>query len=232
MYRIGICEVKARGVLERGISHYSEKEKLKLEMQVWDTVEELMDDLFAGMELDVLFLGISGENMLQILSGKKIREELGELEMRLIYVAGRECYSREMVQSMPFDILHCGFSAEEAATVIRRAVSSIQKSKKKLEFQFGKTYYSIPYRDVLYMCSDLRRIHVKTTRGNYEFNGLLRDLKKTLPKDFLVIHKSFIVNREHVLYFTYEKVTLSDGTILSISKANRSRAKSMLMSGR
>ncbi|MCR5461260.1 MAG: LytTR family transcriptional regulator DNA-binding domain-containing protein [Acetatifactor sp.] len=137
MYRIGICEVKARGVLERGISHYSEKEKLKLEMQVWDTVEELMDDLFAGMELDVL-----------------------------------------------------------------------------------------------YMCSDLRRIHVKTTRGNYEFNGLLRDLKKTLPKDFLVIHKSFIVNREHVLYFTYEKVTLSDGTILSISKANRSRAKSMLMSGR
>ena len=82
MYRIGICEVKSRGVLERGIRLYSEKEKLKLEMQVWDTVEELMDDLFAGMELDVLFLEISGENMLQILSGIKIRLPAGNAAAR------------------------------------------------------------------------------------------------------------------------------------------------------
>lgn len=232
MYRIGICEVKSREILEQGIWHRAEKDKLKLELRVWNTVEELMDDLFSGMELDVLFLGMSCGNMLQILSGKKIREEIGALEMRLIYVSCRECYTKEMIQSMPFDFLLYGFSAEEASAVFGRAVASLQKSKRNLDFQFGKIHYSIPFHDILYLGSNLRRIHVKTTFGDYEFNGLLRDLKQILPNGFLVIHKSYIINREHVLQFTYEKVKLTDGTILSISKVNRSQVKTLLTAGR
>ena len=232
MYRIGICEVKALEILELGIRQHAEKENLKLEMHAWNTVEDLMDDLFAGMELDVLFLGMSGGNMLQILSGKKIREELGHLEMRLIYVSGSECYTKELIQSMPFDFLLYGFDVEEAVNVIRRAIESIRKNKRNLEFQFGKTYYSIPFRDILYLCSDLRRIRVKTEHAEYEFNGMLRDLKQDLPKGFLVIHKSFIINKEHVRQFTYENVKLTDGTVLSISKVNRSRVKAYLMAGR
>ena len=232
MYRIGICEVKAREILEEGILQYSKKENLKLEMHFWNTAEEMVEDLFNGMELDVLFLGMSCGSMMQILSGKKIREELGELQMRLIYVGCHVRYTKEMIQSMPFDILFYGFTAGEAANVFERAIRSIRKNKTSLEFQFGKTYYSIPFHEILYLSSDLRRIRVKTHQAEYEFNGLLRNVKENLPKEFLVIHKSFIINCKHVVQFTYENVKMTDGTMLSISKVNRSRVKAFLMSGR
>lgn len=232
MFRIGICEVGARNILEDGIQRYFKRENLRCEITIWETIDEMMDALLAGKELEVLFLGIQSEGMLELDTAKVIRDELREIQMRLIYVSNKDCYSRELIQTMPFDVLTTGFSVGDAESVTERAIISLIREQESLQFRFGKNYYSIPLKEILYLCSDVRRIRVKTSRQEYEFNGLLREVKEKLPKGFLTIHRSFVINREHVMQFTSEMVQLTDGTILSISKPYRRLAKARLKSGR
>ncbi|MBE5862932.1 MAG: hypothetical protein E7295_08790 [Lachnospiraceae bacterium] len=232
MFRIGICDVSARNILEEGVRRYFKRENLRCEITIWETIDEMMDALLAGKELEVLFLGIQSEGMLELESAKRIRDELREIQMRLIYVSNADSFSKELIQTMPFDALTNGFSIKDTETVMERAVSSFHREQEYFKFRFGKNYYSIPVDDILYLCSDVRRIRVKTRQQEYEFNGLLKEVKEKLPRRFLSIHRSFVINREHVMQFTSEMVRLTDGTILSISKPYRNLARACLRSKR
>ena len=232
MFRIGICDINARNTLEEGIRRYFKLENLRSEIIIWETIDEMMDALLAGKELEVLFLGIQNEGMLELESAKKIRDDLREIHMRLVYVSNTDYFSKVLIQTMPFDALTNGFSIKDVEQVLERAVLSFHREQEHFKFRFGKNYYSIPVDDILYLCSDIRRIRIKTRRQEYEFNGLLRDVKERLPKCFLSIHRSFVVNREHILQFTSEMVQLTDGTILSISKPYRRMARASLRSKR
>ena len=233
MYRIGICTEKEEAArLEAAFSHLEGEDGIKLQISTWQSMEELTEVIRVGRDFDVLFLRTSEGDRRAIALGKLLREEQRNFHVQLIYLADTECYSRELIQTIPLDFFIEKSGKETAEEILRRAIGVIKKSKERFEFRFGKNYYSIPLRDIIYVCSDVRRIRVKTAMKEFEFNGLLRDVKELLPKDFLVIHKSFIVNKEHVLHYTYETVSMSDGTILSVSKINRSRVKACLMAGR
>ena len=55
------------------------------------------------------------------------------------------------------------------------------------------------------------------------------DVTKGLPPEFVAIHKSYTVNREYILRYTYESVELTDGTELTISKANRKLVREKIL---
>ena len=66
-------------------------------------------------------------------------------------------------------------------------------------------------------------------RETHEFYGSLKDVIKNLSEDFLVIHKSYVVNHRHVLRYAYESVELYNGVVLAISQANRIRVRERLL---
>ena len=54
-------------------------------------------------------------------------------------------------------------------------------------------------------------------------------MTKGLPPEFVSIHKSYTVNREYILRYTYESIELTDGTQLAISKANRKLVREKIL---
>ena len=80
----------------------------------------------------------------------------------------------------------------------------------------------------MYFASEGRKVKIFTNNVVREFNGKLNAVLKEAPGQFLVIHKSYIVNREKVFRYTYECVEFADGTILPISKVHRKRVRKML----
>ena len=56
------------------------------------------------------------------------------------------------------------------------------------------------------------------------------DLEEKLPKEFIPIHQSFVINRTHVARYAYEMVEMDNGTVLSISKAYRKQVRERLLS--
>lgn len=233
MYQIGICTEEAQALrLKEAFQKYKRTENVKLDVRIWRDMEELTEIIRNGKEFDVLFLRTFPGDQKAIKLGKLLREDYRNFHTQLIYLAEKECYSRELIQTIPFDFFMEESGKETAGELLSRVLLALKRSDEKFEFRFGKNYYFVPINEIIYLCSDIRRIHVKTLREEFEFNGLLRDVKRFLPKEFLVIHRSFIINKAHVLQYAYDSVRLSDGTTLSVSKTNRSKVKAFMMAGK
>ena len=229
MVRIGVCAGKTdTQLVEEACRRLGKRMRVRLTVQKWEDVKELEERIRGGMEFDILFLNLASGDQEMINLGRCLREELRNFQTQLIYLAEKECYSRPLIQTIPLDFYIEGSGVDRMEEILQRALIVLRRAEQRFEFKFRKNYYSIPFRDIVYLCSDVRRIRVKTALEEFEFNGLLRDVKNLLPKDFLVIHKSFIINKAHVLRYDFETVRLSDGTTLSISKTNRSMVKSCL----
>ena len=109
------------------------------------------------------------------------------------------------------------------------AMKILGKNTNKFEFQCGRDYYYLPFGEIMYFVSEGRKIRIITPGGEREFYGKLMDVTKGLPPEFVAIHKSYTVNREYILRYTYESVELTDGTELTISKANRKLVREKIL---
>lgn len=99
-----------------------------------------------------------------------------------------------------------------------------------LEFQHKGKSYRIPYGKILYLQSDRRKLSVVTLEGTYEFYGKLEEMEEKLPANqFLKIHKSYLINTRQIKENSYEQVTMTDGSVLTISQAHRKAVRRKLL---
>ena len=73
------------------------------------------------------------------------------------------------------------------------------------------------------------RITYISTYQEYEYRGKLKDVADVTEEYFLLIHKSYLINMEHVEHYEYDNVVMKDKTRLSISKANRKKVRERLL---
>lgn len=83
--------------------------------------------------------------------------------------------------------------------------------------------------DILYFESMGRKVKIVTVQETYEFYGRLKEVVKRLSEDFIVIHKSFVINTQQVLRYTYEMVEMTNGMILVISQIKRKQVRETLL---
>ena len=105
----------------------------------------------------------------------------------------------------------------------------MKHKNEKFEFRQGKDYYYVPMGDIVYFGSEGRKVKIVTLKETFEFYGRLKEVAKRLPEDFIIIHKSYIVNKEYIFRYAYEMVELMNGTILTISPANRKRVRERIL---
>ena len=67
------------------------------------------------------------------------------------------------------------------------------------------------------------------SQGTNEFYGRLKDIIIDLSEDFIEIHQSYVINKEHVRRYTYEMVEMDDGTILTISQKKRKQIRKKVL---
>ena len=90
---------------------------------------------------------------------------------------------------------------------------------KNLRWQIAKA-------DIIYAESYARHVCVYTAERKYEVVGKLNDLYAALENcGFVRIHQSFIVNIKHIKCFSYDSVTLIDGTVLPVSERKKASAR-------
>ena len=82
---------------------------------------------------------------------------------------------------------------------------------------------------ITYFYSLGKRVHIVTSEKEYEYRGKLKDVADVTEEYFLLIHKSYLINMEHVEHYEYDNVVMKDKTRLSISKANRKKVRERLL---
>lgn len=233
MYNIGICDDGKNicALLEEMVLLYAEKNKLKIDVQVWYAGEDLCKYLEQNGHLDILFLDIELIELSGIQVGDFIRNKMMDRGMQIIYISNSSSYALELFKTQPMDFLVKPITAQQVEESLALAVKLIEKSSEKFEFQNGRVYYYISYGDIIYFESVGRKIKIVAVGAEKEFYGEIGDLDKKLPRDFFKIHQSYVINKTHVLRYTYEMVEMDNDTMLSISKAYRKQVRERLLKG-
>lgn len=231
MYNIGICDDGENicSQIEDMFLKYAKENNIKIEVFIWYTGESLKDYLSQGKHLDILFLDIELFKLTGIEVGDYIRNCLDNMGMQIIYISGKPSYAQQLFRTYPLDFLIKPILQEQVDETMERAIKIIRKKRERFEFQKGKDFYYIPMGEIAYLESEGRKVKVVTTKQEFVFYGKLKDVNKKLNEDFVIIHQSYIVNRNYIFRYTYEIVELMDGTILKISMPYRKRIREILL---
>ncbi len=233
MYYIGICDdgKNTCALIEEMVLLYVKKSKLRMDIQVWYTGEELCGYLEQGGCLDILFLDIELFRLTGIEVGGFIRNRMEDRRMQIIYISGHPAYAQKLFKTQPMDFLVKPITVQQIEDSLELAVKLIERNLERFEFQIGRDYHYISYGEIIYFESKGRKIKIVIVGAEAEFYGVLKDLEEKLPKEFIPIHQSFVINRTHVARYAYEMVEMDNGTVLSISKAYRKQVRERLLRG-
>ena len=231
MYSVGICDDGENicTSIEDMLMQCAKELNIQLDISVWYTGEGLRDYLEKGNPLDILFLDIELFQMTGIEVGDYIRNQLDDMGMQIIYISGKASYAQQLFKTQPLDFLVKPISQSQVRDVLEMALRVMKRKKERFEFQQGKDYYYVPMGDIVYFGSQGRKVKIVTLKETFEFYGRLREVAQRLPEDFIAIHKSYIVNKEYIFRYTYEMVELVNGTILTISLANRKQIRERIL---
>lgn len=85
-----------------------------------------------------------------------------------------------------------------------------------------RNHGEIANSQIRYIESNAHQLLIHTISGEVALYEKLDVYEKKLHKDFLRVHKSFLVNMQYIRRIEMKEVTLQDGTVLPVSKTRYS----------
>lgn len=223
MIKIAICddEPKFVGTIQTYLENISNDYHYELDIQTYFSGEFLVKDYQAGETFDLIYLDIEMQGMDGIETAKWIRDN--DYYVLIVYISSHEEYLRQLFESEPFRFLQKPVDFSSFLSVFLQAQKRILQQQNNFYcFKFGKNMIKVLCRDILYFESAGRKVIVHTLHREYTYYDKINNIEEHLKDQrFIRIHKAYLVNMDNVEAFQYERVALTDGTILNISEKNR-----------
>ena len=176
-------------------------------------------DILHSEAIDVIFLDIN----LPDISGLSFLRTLKDPPTIIMTTA----YPDHAVESFEFetivDYLVKPFSLERFLKAIQKIQrfqgQSVQKEASKtvsdtLFLNVDKTFYKIQFPDIYYVESERNYLTLVSKQQKLSFIGSLRTWKEKLPESqFVQVHKSFVVNKDHVDKIAGNEIYIQDKRI-------------------
>lgn len=202
----------------------------EIDIEVYYSGEELFNTLLKGYSYDLIFLDIELYQISGIEIGKKIREELNDELTQIVYISCKESYAMELFDVRPLNFLIKPFNKEKIELVIQRVIKLLYKENKFFEYKNNNVTFSVLIKDILYFESHGRKVNIKLNDETKSFYGKLSTVEEQINnQDFIMIHKSYLINLNHCIEYTYEYVKMSNQDVLTISQNNRKSVREKLM---
>lgn len=231
MYRIAICddEELTCSELEKYLIKTSQQLQAAIEIDIFYTGHRLCKFLSSDNFYDLIFLDIELGTFDGIDTGDFIRNKLKDKNTLIIYISSKEQYAMKLFKIGTFDFLIKPLTLQMIQQVLSRAIDQLDKVNSVFVYSVGKSNYRVKLNDILYFQSNLRKISIVTDAAVFQFYGRLSDISLSLPDYlFVQIHKSFLVNLNHIVRHTYETLELNNGDLLNISKAYRKQVRDQI----
>lgn len=188
----------------------------------------MQDYLNKGNRIDLLFLDIEMMSLSGIELGYYIRKELNNINIQIVYISLKTSYAMKLFKTQPYDFLVKPIYESDLLQVIEGILKVIETKNQIFSYQNGREIYSIEYDDILYFKSDRHKVLAVTKDKNIVFYGKLNDVAGKVPPQFLLIHKSYLINRSYVIKYSFEFIEMKNHDRLSISKAYQKEVRDKL----
>lgn len=219
MIRIAVCEdsIPVQAQIEDHISEIL----TDCPVEVFSSGEELLSFLsrekrrFSLYLMDISLPGISG-----IETAAAIRER--DPYALIIYITDYKEYVYEVFETLPYRFITKPIDKDIFHKAISDAVNYITDRGELFHFHVDRVQYQIPFQEIIYFESNLRRVTLHTGKEAFSFYGRLRDLSEHLnPMLFVRTHASYLVNMEYIRSIRDAEVLLSTGEHIPVSRKYR-----------
>ncbi len=233
MFRIGICddEKNTCAELERLLFQCANELNMFIDVNVWYKGETLCTFL-KNEKLDFLFLDIELVTTDGVTVGKYIREVLDNTDIMIVYISSKSSYAMSLFKVQPLDFLIKPLKRAELYEVLNKAIRLSEQKNECFECDAKGTHYKVYYKDILFFYSQNKKVIIVTKNGEIEFNDKLKRVVMKVPKQFLHIHQSFLVNMDFIAECSYEHMKLQNGTEINISQPYRKKVREAIMTAR
>lgn len=226
MTRIAVCDDQPEIglLLQRQLDRLAADGKIMIETETFSDSRSFCATLKDGRYYDLVFLDIE-------LGGRPNGLELCR-RMRdgccanpyapVIFISGKEGYEKELLRFYPLYFLPKPFEYQELFDIVSTALKLETVNRAVFEYNVNHEYKRMPIRDILYFESRGRRIGLIFPAGTDSFYGKLDSIQEELKNtSFLRIHKSYLINTDHVKAIRFDSMILWNGAVLPISQSKQ-----------
>lgn len=224
MLRIAICDdhIQFCEHLTTMLQRLAPALNLKLEIDVFYSGEKLLSQLPVSHVYDIILLDIEMDGIDGVTVGKRIRDEIHDESTQIIYVSSNEQYVFELFQARPMGFLIKPVQPDKLKDMLRNALDLLHRENTYFLYQVGAYQRRCLLRDILYFESIRKKIRIVTQQGMVEYYGRFGDILRQIKHNtFVQVHRSYIVNCQHIIHQEYHHVIMSDHTTIHIGQTRR-----------
>jgi len=185
---------------------------------------------------DLIFLDIEfSDDMNGVELGNTIRKFFKVNTTQIVFISGNKEYALQLFKIQPLDFLIKPFKYDDIFLILK-TVYELRKEHitKVFTYAVGQSSYNILINDIIFFESRNRIVNMITSEKMISFYSTLNKVNQQLHSlNFIRIHKSYLINFEHIIEVQYEQVSMSGSHILPISqnkrKIVRTQIRSLLM---
>ena len=237
-YRFAVCDDEE--AIRNLIAGWLSKSPYEAEIKEYDSGEELIRDIDAGINFDILFLDIAmgGTDGIDTARELGMRVEKNGRSMRasrplIIYVTGIPDRMGDAFGVKAYDYLLKPVSQPVFEGELRRAVEELKRldaqlvcetryedaqNEQYIVIQAGRDTLNLKYRDVIYIESNRRKSIIHSEGNAYDVYKQMSEFENELGKMFFRIHRGYLVNMQHIKGYSRTEVYMDNGESLIISK--------------
>lgn len=195
----------------------------KTQCDVYFSGEDLLRCYDAGEKpYDLIFLDIEMKGIDGLETARKLRES--DENVLIVYVTNYTEYVFESFNVSPFRFLKKPITFEKFSEIMIAAYAKMKKQKKALYFMENRNQLRLYCEDIYYIESSRRLLLLHAVTGLHKVYGRMGELSQQLEQqDFVLVHKSFLVNMNYIVEFQKNSVKMINRDIIPISEG-RGRA--------
>lgn len=229
MLKIAICDDE-RNIctsLGKNINEYAKGKKFDYSIESFYSADELLKNIaLKNILYDVIFLDIEMKGINGIEFGEILRSDMKDENTKIIYISWENSYAMDLFKVRPFDFLIKPLGVNVICKVLDSVLDFIKRDSELFSYNVQGGAIRIKLKDILFFESASRKIIIHLLKGEKEFYGRLDDVENEIGRrKFMRIHKSYLINYDHVKKVEYERMTMDDGSILSISQKRQTKIK-------
>lgn len=230
MIKIAICDddYQFGKKIEEYIERISDNnEDIDLKVKLFSSGTDFLNSIHNNEKFDVIFMDIQMPDVNGIELGKIIRSMF---ETIIVYISVSDQYLVDIFNIKPFGFLRKPLRFSDFENIFFVIYRHIFDSNIFYEFKSKKSTLRIKFKDIIYFKSFRRRVIVYAVDGEHDFYGKLSDIYKIAKNfDFMFIHKSYMINYNHISKISYDYVIMCDGQKLDISERKKKDIRKLYM---
>ncbi|MBQ6091075.1 MAG: response regulator transcription factor [Lachnospiraceae bacterium] len=228
VFKVAVCDDDQRFTSSfiRFIQNTAAGRTLDLEFSEYYSGESILDSIGYGMKFDLIFLDMELKGLNGIETAERLRER--DTNVLLVFCTGKVSPSPESFKASPYRYLLKTFSNEQLELEINSILKKLVNNNQRM-FLPGKNkdeIIRVYVQNVLYLENSRRGSTAYileptlAEERSIPISSKLDNIEKEYP-DFVRIHRSYLVNINHVDRVDIDKVVLDNNTELSVSRPYR-----------